>query len=44
MHVDASRSNIVVENLSLHYDLELIIRLHAILPFLDLVDTLINLA
>jgi hypothetical protein len=44
MHVDASRSSIVVENLSLLYDLKLILGLDAILPLLDSMDTLINLA
>ncbi len=43
MHVDASRSSIVVKNLSLFCDLELIIGLHAILLLLDSMHTFIKL-
>jgi len=43
MHVDASRNDTTIENLNLFYDLELILRLHAILPFLNSMHTLIKL-
>jgi len=43
MHVDASRNNTTIENLSLLCDLELILRLHAILSFLNSIHTLIKL-
>lgn len=43
MHVNVSRNNIVAINLSLFCDLELIIGLHVILPFLDFMHTLVKL-
>jgi hypothetical protein len=44
MHVDASRNNTTTENLNLICDLELILVLHAVLPFLNSMHTLIKLA
>jgi hypothetical protein len=43
MRVNVSRNNIVAINLNLFCDLELIIGLHVILPFLDFMHTLVKL-
>jgi hypothetical protein len=44
MHDDALKNSIVNENLNFFCDLELILGLHAILPLLDYVHTLIKFA
>jgi hypothetical protein len=44
MYVDAPKTNIATENLSLLCDLKLIMGLHAILPLLDFGHALIKLA
>jgi hypothetical protein len=44
MYVDATKSNSAAKNLSFFCDLELILGLHAIHPFLDYMHALIKLA